>query len=171
MPAQQTPATSALRRAGLPYTLHEYAHTDGVTRYGAEAVAALGVDPWRVFKTLVARRADPPSPRGAKRREGGLIVGILPVPASLDLKALAAALGGKRCTLADPTDAARVTGYVVGGISPLGQRRPLPTALDESAGTQTTVFVSAGRRGLQLELAPADLLRLTGGVFAAIAAV
>lgn len=158
MPAQQTPATVALRRAGVEFTLHEYHHAEGTTRYGEEAVAALGVDPFRVFKTLVARVDD------------RLAVGLVPVPATLDLKALAAALGGKRGALADPATATRVTGYVLGGISPLGQRRRLPTVLDSSAAGFETVYVSAGRRGLQVELAADDLRRLLDGVSADLVA-
>lgn len=158
MPGQQTPATVALRRAGVAFTLHEYGHVAGTVRYGEEAVAALGVEPTRVFKTLVARVDE------------GLAVGILPVPSTLNLKALAAALGGKRGVLAEPGEAARVTGYVVGGISPVGQRRRLPTVLDRSITAFDTVYVSAGRRGLQVELDPADLVRVTGGLLAELAA-
>jgi len=157
MSGQQTPATVALRRAGVAFTVHEYDHVAGTTRYGEEAVAALGVKAARVFKTLVVRV------------DARLAVGIVPVSATLDLKALAAAVGGKRAALAEPAEAARVTGYVVGGISPVAQRRRLPTALDRSAAGWDTVYVSAGRRGLQLDLAPADLLRVTGGVLADIA--
>jgi len=129
--------------------LHSYDHDPRSTAYGVEAVEALGVDPDRIFKTLIAAVDD------------RLAVGIVPVAATLDLKALAAALGGKRAALADPAAAARVTGYVLGGISPLGQRRTLPTVLDSSATSHATIFVSAGRRGLQVELAPANLVRLT----------
>jgi len=157
VPGQQTPATVALRRAGVTFTVHEYSHVAGTTRYGEEAVAALGVAAARVFKTLVVRVDE------------RLAVGIVPVSATLDLKALAAAVGGKRAALAEPAEAARATGYVIGGISPVAQRRRLPTALDRSAADCDTVYVSAGRRGLQVELAPADLLRVTGGVLAAIA--
>jgi Cys-tRNA(Pro)/Cys-tRNA(Cys) deacylase len=115
------------------------------------------VDPRQVFKTLLADV------------DGRLTVAVVPVDGSLDLKALAAALGGKRASLAEPAAAERVTGYVVGGISPLGQRRRLPTVVDESALAWATVLVSAGRRGLDVELAPADLVRLTGAVTAAVA--
>ncbi len=126
-------------------------------QYGLEAAAALGLDPGRVFKTLVATV------------DGRLAAAIVPVANELDLKALAAALDGRRAALADPVEAERATGYVVGGISPLGMRRRLPTVLDRSAADFATVFVSGGRRGLQLELAPADLARLTLATEAPIA--
>lgn len=140
-------------------TLHEYDHVADAGAFGEEAAAKLGVDPARMFKTLVA---DCGGPSGAAR----LVVGLVPVASTLDLKALAAALGGKSATMADPGAAERATGYVRGGISPLGQRKLLPTAIDGSATAWPTVFVSGGRRGLQLELAPADLIRLTGAVVA-----
>ncbi|MBA2416758.1 MAG: Cys-tRNA(Pro) deacylase [Geodermatophilaceae bacterium] len=158
MTGRATPATALLDRGGVHYRLHSYSHDPRTAGYGAEAAAALGVDPGRVFKTLVVSV------------DGRLTVGIVPVATSLDLKALAGALGGKRGVLADAAEAARVTGYVVGGISPLGQRRVLPTVLDSAAADLTTVLVSGGRRGLEIELAPADLLRLTGGSIAAISA-
>jgi Cys-tRNA(Pro)/Cys-tRNA(Cys) deacylase len=131
-------------------------HERGV-RYGTEAALALGVDPRQVFKTLVADV------------DGSLTVAVVPVDASLDLKALAAAVGGKRATMADPAAAERATGYVVGGISPLGQRRRLRTVIDVSALDAATVLVSAGRRGVDVELAPADLVRLTAATTAPIA--
>lgn len=149
MSGRATPATAMLAGAGIDYTLHSYDHDRRVGGYGAEAATALGLDPGRIFKTLVASV------------DGRLTVGVVPVTSTLDLKALAAAVGGKRAVLADPAEAARVTGYVLGGISPLGQRRTLPTVVDSSAGDHVTIFVSAGRRGLQVELAPADLVRLT----------
>lgn len=152
-----TPATAALRRAKVPHTVHAYEHHPDTTAYGEEAVAATGQPAERVFKTLVASV------------DGGLVVAVVPVATSLDPKALARAAGGKKAMLGDPKDAERATGYVVGGISPLGQKRRLPTFVDESALGFPTVYVSAGRRGLQLELAPADLLRLTGGQAAPIA--
>ncbi len=142
----------------MPYTLHEYEHDPGTTAFGDEVVRKLGQDPARVFKTLVADVTGK-----------GLAVGIVPVAASLDLKALAAAVGGKRASMATVSEAERATGYVTGGISPLGQRRRLPSVLDESASAWPTVFVSAGRRGLQLELTPADLARLAGARLAPIA--
>jgi Cys-tRNA(Pro)/Cys-tRNA(Cys) deacylase len=151
-----TRATALLAKAGVPYRLHAYEHGAG-TAYGPEAAKALGLDEARVFKTLVADV------------DGALTVGIVPVGAKLDLKALAAAVGGKRAKMAEVAAAERATGYVAGGISPLGQRKRLPTVLDASAETLDTVFCSAGRRGLEVELAPADLARLTGATFAPIA--
>lgn len=158
MAARGTPATLLLARQRVPHTVHEYTHDPRSTAFGEEAVAALGLDPARVFKTLVATV------------DGALAVGVVPVAGSLDLKALAAALGGRRAAMADVSAAERATGYVRGGISPLGQRRRLPTAVDVSAAGFPTVFVSAGRRGLQVELPPADLVRLTAAVLAPLAA-
>lgn len=153
-----TPATVAAAKAEIAFTLHPYEVDPGSTEsYGEAAADALGVPRERLFKTLLAEV------------DGDLAVGMVPVSASLDLKALAAAAGGKKAQLADPRTAERATGYVVGGISPLGQRKRLPTVLDESASGFDTIFVSAGRRGLQIELAPADLIRLTGAALAAIA--
>jgi Cys-tRNA(Pro)/Cys-tRNA(Cys) deacylase len=152
-----TPATVAAAREGVAFTLHSYAHDPAVASYGEEAARALGADPGRVLKTLVAEV------------DGALTVAVVPVAASLGLKALAAAVGGKRATMADPADAERATGYVRGGISPLGQRRRLPTVVDASAARHVTVFVSAGRRGLEIELAPGDLVALTGARVAPIA--
>ena len=152
-----TPAVVAAERAGIPFTLHEYEHEAGAA-YGLEAAEKTGVDPSRVFKTLVARTTDDRH-----------VVGIVPVATQLDLKALAAAVDAKHADMARPADAQRFTGYVLGGISPLGQRKRLPTLLDESALAFETIFVSAGRRGLELELAPDDLVRLTGARVAAVA--
>ncbi|MFC0597076.1 Cys-tRNA(Pro) deacylase [Streptomyces palmae] len=152
-----TPATVALTAAGTAFTVHSYDHDPAAPSYGAEAAEALGVDPGRVFKTLVATVDE------------ALTVAVVPVSATLDLKALAAAVGGKRAAMADPAAAERTTGYVRGGISPLGQRKRLPTVLDASADEHPTVCVSAGRRGLEVELAPADLAALTGAVVAPIA--
>ncbi len=156
MAARGTPATDALRRELIAHRLHEYevATTAGRNRtdrptYGLEAAAALGVDPAQMFKTLVATV------------DGRLALAIVPVAGELDLKRLADALGGRRAAMADPAEAERATGYVVGGISPIGQRKALPTVVDDSALDFATVLVSAGRRGLQVELAPADLVRLT----------
>jgi Cys-tRNA(Pro)/Cys-tRNA(Cys) deacylase len=164
MSARGTPAIDILRRAGVPHTVHEYEagatagrDRDGRPGYGLEAAAALGVDPRRIFKTLVASVDD------------RLALAVVPVAAELDLKRLADALGGRRATMAEPAVAERATGYVIGGISPLGGRRALPTVLDASAGDGATLFVSAGRRGLQVELAPADLVRLTSARLAPIA--
>jgi len=153
-----TPATAELRRLGIDFVVHEYAHSAGALGYGLEAAEALGVPPGQVFKTLLAEV------------EGvGLVVGIVPVAGRLDLKALAAAAGGKRATMAEPRVAERRTGYVVGGISPIGQRTRLPAFLDATAERWDRVYVSGGRRGLDLELAPADLIRATGARLAAIA--
>lgn len=155
-----TPATEALTAAGISYTLHPYTHRDDARNFGDEAARELGVDPLRIFKTLVVDV-------GTAKLE--LAVGIVPVAAQLDLKAMAAALGAKRATMAKPDDAARSSGYVVGGISPIGQRTPLPTLLDETAELFDTIYVSAGKRGLQVELSPDDLLAVTAGRIADIA--
>ncbi|MFH9607874.1 Cys-tRNA(Pro) deacylase [Streptomyces sp. NPDC017448] len=152
-----TPATVALTAAGTPFTVHSYEHDPASPSYGEEAAEALGVSPDRVFKTLVAEV------------DGELAVAVVPVAGSLDLKALASAVGGKRATMADPAAAERTTGYVRGGISPLGQRKRLRTVLDASARAHATICVSAGRRGLEVELAATDLAELTGAVFAEIA--
>jgi len=156
-----TPALRALADAHVPYVVHEYAIDDRSARdgrhaYGREAAEALGVPPERVFKTLVATV------------DGRLVVGIVPVSGELDLRRLADAVGGRRAEMAEPAAAERVTGYVVGGISPIGQRRASPAILDQSALAFTTILVSAGRRNLQVELAPADLVRLTGAAVSAI---
>jgi len=147
-----TPAVVAAERAGILFTLHEYEHDPRAESYGLEAAAKTGVDAARVFKTLVVTQ------------DGALSVAIVPVAAQLDLRAL-----GKRAALADRAVAERATGYVLGGISPLGQRKRLPTLLDASALEHETIFVSAGRRGLELELAPDDLVRLTAARVAAVA--
>ncbi|MGH3309947.1 MAG: Cys-tRNA(Pro) deacylase [Streptomyces sp.] len=152
-----TPATVAAARAGVEFTTHSYLPDPAAPSYGEEAAQALGVAPERVFKTLVADV------------DGTLTVAVVPVSASLDLKALASATGGKRAAMADPAAAERTTGYVRGGISPLGQRKPLPTVLDASAASHATICVSAGRRGLEIELAPADLAGLTAATTAPIA--
>jgi Cys-tRNA(Pro)/Cys-tRNA(Cys) deacylase len=152
-----TPATVAAGRAGIAFTLHPYETAGSEESYGEAAADALGVSRDRLFKTLVAEV------------DGNLTVAVVPVSATLDLKALAGAAGGKRAAMADPAQAERVTGYVRGGISPLGQRKRLPTVVDSSASGFPTIYVSAGRRGLQVELAPADLVRLTGAATAGIA--
>ncbi len=151
-----TPATVALTKAGIAFTLHEYEHDPRATSYGLEAAEALGVDPARVFKTLMASV------------DGRLAVGIVPVSGQLDLKALARALGARKAVLAEVAAAERATGYVAGGISPVGQKRAHPTVLDATALDHPSVFVSAGRRGLDLEIAPADLVRATGAILAPI---
>ncbi|MEU0683611.1 Cys-tRNA(Pro) deacylase [Streptomyces albogriseolus] len=154
-----TPATVALTAAGMPFTVHSYDHDPSHPSYGEEAAEAMGVSPDRVFKTLVADV------------DGALTVAVVPVAGQLDLKALASAAGGKRASMADPALAERTTGYVRGGISPLGQRKKLPTVLDASATRHETICVSAGRRGLEVELAPADLAQLTSAVLAPIGRV
>jgi Cys-tRNA(Pro)/Cys-tRNA(Cys) deacylase len=153
-----TPATVALTAAGVAFTLHPYTHVDGQRHFGDEATAALALDPARVFKTLVAELAG-----------GALAVAVVPVAQQLDLKAFATAVGAKKAVMADPAAAQRSSGYVLGGISPLGQRTALPTVLDASALAFPTVFVSAGRRGLQVELAPQALVDVTGAEVASIA--
>lgn len=153
----KTPAIVACENAGVSFAVHDYHHDPSERSFGREAATELGLDPDRVFKTLVASL------------DGSLVVAIVPVSGSLDLKALASALGGKKAELADPKLAERKTGYVVGGISPIGQKTALPTCIDETAQLFDTVFVSAGARGRDLELSPADLLRLTTGRFAPIA--
>jgi Cys-tRNA(Pro)/Cys-tRNA(Cys) deacylase len=151
-----TPATVALTAAGVDFTVHAYDHDPSHPSYGEEAAEAMGVSPERVFKTLVADV------------DGALTVAVVPVAGQLDLKALASAVGGKKAAMADPALAERTTGYVRGGISPLGQRKRLPTVLDASAGGHATICVSAGRRGLEVELSPADLAALTGATLAPI---
>ena len=156
MAGRGTTATVALERAGIPFTVHEYAHDPRHESYGMEASQALGVPPERVFKTLIAEV------------DGRLVAAVVPVPGQLDLKALAAAAGGKRAAMAQVAAAERATGYVAGGISPVGQRRRLPVVLDASAMEFAAVFCSGGRRGLEIELAPADLVRAAGATVASI---
>lgn len=151
-----TPATVALLRSGIAHAVRPYEHDPRAESYGLEAAAALGVEPGRVFKTLVASL------------DGALVVGMVPVSRQLDLKALARALGGSRAALAPVTDVERATGYVVGGISPVGQKRSHRTVLDESALGWETVLVSGGRRGLDIELTPTDLVAATSAVTASI---
>ncbi|MFD7612491.1 Cys-tRNA(Pro) deacylase [Streptomyces sp. NPDC059828] len=151
-----TPATVALTAAGTAFTVHAYEHDPASPSYGDEAAQALGVSPERVFKTLVADV------------DGELTIAVVPVAGQLDLKALATAVGGKRATMADPAAAERTTGYVRGGISPLGQRKRLRTVLDASASGHPTICISAGRRGLEVELDPSDLATLTDAVLAPI---
>lgn len=151
-----TPAITALETAGVFHTLHIYQHDDRAESFGMEAADLLGVDAARVYKTLLVDTGS------------SLAVGVVPVNCSLDLKALATALGAKKVTMAAPASAERSSGMVVGGISPLGQKRMLSTVLDDSMHQHHTVFVSGGRRGLDVELAPDDLLRLTGGTYAPI---
>lgn len=168
MSGRGTPAILVLDRARVAYVVHEYdagaptaAPAAGGPRaphigYGERTAAALGIDPARIHKTLIASV------------DGRLVAAIVPVDRELDLKSLAAAVGGRRAEMADPGAAERSTGYVVGGISPFGQKRRLPTVVDAEALRHATILVSGGRRGLQVELAPADLVRLTGAMVAAI---
>ena len=142
----------ALDRAGIDYRLRPYEHDPRTPSYGLEAAAALGVDPARVFKTLLASL------------DGALVVAVVPVAGQLDLKALARVLGGSRAAMAEVAVAERATGYVAGGISPIGQKRTHPTVLDATALDHATILVSAGRRGLDLELVPADLVSITGAI-------
>ena len=156
MAGRGTPATIALERARISFTVHEYPHEPGNESYGLEASEALGVPPERVFKTLITEV------------DGRLVAGVVPVGGQLDLKALAAAMGGKRAAMAEVAAAERATGYVAGGISPVGQRKRLPVVLDASAMSYPTVFCSGGRRGLEIELAPADLVRAANVTVASI---
>ena len=155
--APGTPATRVLAEAGVPHVLRTYAHDPRATSYGLEAAAALGVEPERVFKTLLADV------------DAALVVAVVPVDAQLDLKLLAAAVGGKRAAMAEVARAERATGYVAGGISPLGQRQAHPTVVDESALAHATILVSGGRRGMDVELQPADLVQLTHARVAPVA--
>ncbi len=159
MAGRGTAATIALDRAKIPYSLHEYEQDPRAGSYGLEASEALGVPPERVFKTLVAAVDD-----------GTLTVGVVPVHRQLDLKALAAAAGGKKAVMAEVAAAERATGYVAGGISPIGQRKRLTVVIDSSAVALPTMFCSAGRRGLEIEIAPEDLISAAGARVAAIAA-
>jgi Cys-tRNA(Pro)/Cys-tRNA(Cys) deacylase len=152
-----TPAIHAAKRAKIAYAIHEYEHDPSADSYGLEAAEKLGLDPARVFKTLVVA-AGPE-----------LVVAVLPVACQLNFKRLAKAVGAKKTAMADVRQVERVTGYVVGGVSPLGQKKPLPTVIDESALDQDTIFVSAGRRGLDVELSPRDLADLTGASFSPVA--
>ena len=163
MGTQGTRATDVARRAGIAFELHEYAHDarstlhEGGRGYALEAVAALGMDPDRVYKTIVVSV------------DGRLGLAIVPASAEVDLKGAAGAFGGRKAAIAGAAEAERATGYVLGGISPLGTKRVLPAALDSSAAGWPTIHVSAGRRGLEIELAPADLVRLTTAIVAPIA--
>ena len=158
MASKGTPATALLTQRKVAFTLHRYDVDPHQPAYGEAVAAALGVDPAAVFKTLVA-----------VVDVGRLAVGVVPVASSLDLKAFAAALGGKKAAMAEPAAAERATGYVTGGISPFGQRSRLPIAVDASASTLDEMYVSGGKRGLQIAVAPADLLRLTTATVAPIA--
>jgi Cys-tRNA(Pro)/Cys-tRNA(Cys) deacylase len=155
--ATGTPATKLLKSAGIDFTEHEYSHDPKTTSFGLEAAEKLGVDPDRVFKTLVANVDE------------AFAVAIVPVNQQVSLKSLSRVLNAKRATMADPAHAARLTGYVVGGISPLGQKRLLTTVIDESAKQFETILVSGGKRGFDIELSPNDLAELLSAMFAEIA--
>jgi Cys-tRNA(Pro)/Cys-tRNA(Cys) deacylase len=155
--AQGTPATALLAKQKIAHSLHLYEVSPDSPNYGALVATAIGADPARVFKTLVTEV------------DGALTVAVVPVTGELDLKALAAAAGGKRAAMADRAVAERATGYVRGGISPLGQRKRLPTVIDRTALDDERIYVSAGKRGLQVQLAPSDLVRLTQATVAPIA--
>ena len=157
MPGAGTPATAALAAAGVAFTVHPYDHDPAAPSYGAEAAAALGLPPEQVFKTLLVDTGS------------GLAVAVVPVAGSLDLKGVASALGVKKVAMADPSAAERATGMVLGGISPVGQKRALPTVVDETVHLFDVVYVSGGRRGLDVGLSPDDLVRLTSATVADIA--
>jgi len=152
-----TPAINAAKKAKISYTVHEYDHDPAAESFGREAAEKLGVDPDRVFKTLVVDGG------------GELFVAVVPVMCQLDLKLMAKAVGAKKMAMADVKVVERTTGYVVGGVSPLGQKKRLATVIDESARAAATIFVSGGRRGLDIELAPGDLASLTRASFAPVA--
>lgn len=154
-----TPAVRALEAAGVPFSLHEYRHADGARDYGREAAEQLGLDADQVFKTLVVATGDP-------TRGGEAAVAIVPVSTKLSLKAAGTAFGLKRVEMCDPDVAQRLTGYVLGGISPFGQRRRLRTAIDETCELYDVIYVSGGRRGLDVGVAPSDLIRLLDAVSA-----
>ncbi len=151
-----TPAILALRAAGVAFTAHDYRHDPRGESFGLEAAHELGLDPDRVYKTLVASV------------DGQLVVAVVPVSGWLDLKALARAAGASKAAMADVREAERATGYVAGGISPFGQKRQHPTVVDETVELWDTVYVSGGRRGLDVEIAPADLIEVTGAIVADI---
>jgi Cys-tRNA(Pro)/Cys-tRNA(Cys) deacylase len=150
-----TPAIRILEKARVAHRVHEYAHDPSAACYGEEAAAKLGVDQGRVFKTLIVALAG-----------GAFAVAIVPVSGRLSLKRIARTAGAKKAVMADPADVERVSGYVLGAVSPLAQKRRLPTFIDTSSRGLDTIYVSAGRRGLQIELAPGDLDALTGATFA-----
>lgn len=154
-----TPAINAAKKAKLNFFVHEYEHDAAAESYGEEAALALGIHPEQVFKTLLV------SINGDNKK---LAVAVVPVSGQLDLKAMANALKAKKVAMANPQDAERATGYVVGGISPLGQKKRLPMVVDNSAAEYTSIFMSAGRRGLEIEMASDDLLKLTQAIYAPI---
>ncbi len=154
--AKSTPATTALEKAGIPFTLHEYDYDPNAARIGMQAAEALGIPPARLLKTLMAKA-------------GGAVVCVLvPSDKEVSLKRLASAAGAKDAAMLPPPEAERITGYHVGGISPLGQRKRTTTFIEQAALSQTTVLVNGGRRGLQIEIAPSDLVRATGAKAAAL---
>ncbi|QKZ03513.1 Cys-tRNA(Pro) deacylase [Pseudomonas eucalypticola] len=152
-----TPALDLLKKARAEHHVHSYEHDPKAASYGLEAAEKLGLNPEQVFKTLLA-----------SSEKGELLVAVVPVAGTLDLKSLAHAAGVKKCEMADPAAAQRATGYLLGGISPLGQKKRLRTFIDQTAQPLTTIFVSAGRRGLEVELAPALLAEHTRATFADI---
>lgn len=154
-----TPAINAAKKSKIEYTVHEYQHDPNAESYGEEAAEAMGISSQQVFKTLLV------AINGDNKK---LAVGVVPVSGQLDLKAIASALKAKKVTMANPQDAERATGYVVGGISPLGQKKRLPMIVDSSAEQFATIYMSAGRRGLEIEMAVADLVKLTGAKQASI---
>ena len=154
-----TPAINALKKANIRFDIHEYQHNPDADSYGDEAVAALGLNPDEVFKTLLV------SLSGHKSH---LAVAVIPVSQRLNLKSIAKALGAKKADMADPKEAERSSGYVVGGISPVGQKKALPTVIDASAEHFAQINVSAGRRGLEISLAPQDLAIVTRAIFASL---
>ena len=154
-----TPAINEAKKQKIQYKVHKYAHNPSHSSYGLEAVECLNLDAETVFKTLVVQLDS-----------GALTVAIVPVSKQLNMKQLAKAAGGKKAAMADAAFVEKSTGYVLGGVSPLGQKKRLPTIIDSSASGHKTIFVSAGRRGLEIELSPDDLSRLTSGTFAQIAA-
>ncbi len=153
-----TPAVNAARKAKIPHTIHEYPHDPAAASYGAEAAEKLGVPENRVFKTLIVKLDDKQ-----------LAVGVVPVSSLLNLKAMAKSCGAKKACMAETVEAERATGYVLGGISPLGQKKRLKTIIDTSAETFPTIYISAGRRGLDMELSPLDLKKLSNASLAPIA--
>lgn len=161
-----TPAVVFLHNAGVAFREAFYVHDDDVTNFGAEAAQALGVEPDRVFKTLLVCPAD--STAGSSSKTFGVVV--LPVNRQVSMKVAASALGWKKAKMADPVAAQRHTGYVVGGISPFGQKQPSPTVLEAAALEQSSIYVSGGRRGLDVEVAPEDLVSALGAVVAPISA-
>ena len=152
-----TPAINSLKKAKISYRVHEYEHDPAAESYGVEAAEKLQIDPSRICKTLVVELQD-----------GSLAVGIIPVLSKLNLKGLAKTAGSKKAKMANPADVERTTGYVLGGVSPIGQKKRLLTVIDETAEKQKTIFISGGRRGLDIELEPAALRKITGGSYAAI---